>query len=125
MAVRSELRFRLPNSPGTLARVTTLLAAEQVRLVAVSLDQAGLVRLVVDNPSHAAAALARDHVAVDERDVIVTSVAARSIGALLQSVASTGVNVEYAYASTMDAEGMIALVLGVDDAQRASAAAGI
>ena len=125
MAVRAELRFRLPNSPGSLARIASLLATEQIRILALSLEASGLTRLIVDNPSHASAALAREHVAVEQRDVIYTTVAARSIGALLNGAAAAGVNVEYAYASTMDAEGMVALVIGVDDAHRASAAAGI
>lgn len=125
MAVRPQLQFRLPNSPGSLARVLAVLAAEQVRVLALSLESSGLARLIVDNPSHAAAALARDHIAVEQRDVIHTMVAARSIDALLRSVAAAGVNVEYAYMSTVDAGGMAALVLGVENAQRASAAAGI
>jgi hypothetical protein len=125
MAIRAELHFRLPNSPGSLARVASRLAADQVRILALSLDATGLTRLIVDNPAHAAVSLADEHVAVEQRDVIYTTVAARSVGALLRSAAAAGVNIEYAYASTIDAEGMIALVLGVENAQRASSAAGI
>ncbi len=125
MAVRPELRFRLPNSPGALARVTRLLAAERVRVLALSLESSGLARLVVDNPLHAAGVLTREHVAVEQRNVIYTTVAARSIGSLLTSVASAGLNLDYAYASSLDADALVALVLGVEDAERASSAAGI
>ena len=125
MAVRPQLQFRLPNSPGALARVMAALASEQVRVLALSLESSGLTRLIVDNPSRAAAALAGEHVAVEQRDVIYTTVAARSLGALLQSVAAAGVNIDYAYTSALDGGGMAALVLGVENAQRASAAAGL
>lgn len=125
VAVRSELRFRLPNSPGALARVVDLLGTEQVRVLALSLEPSGLLHLVVDNPARAATALERELVAVEQRNVICTMVAMRSIGSLLASAASAGINIEYAYASTGDADWMVALVLGVDDAQRAASAAGL
>jgi hypothetical protein len=125
MAVRPELRLRLPNSPGALARITRILAADHVRILAFSLESSGLLRFVADNPSRATAALAREHAAAEERDVIVTVVASRSIDAVLTAVASAGVNVEYAYASRLDQDGMVTLVLGVEDAQRASTAAGL
>jgi hypothetical protein len=125
MAVRPELRFRLPNSPGALARVTALLSAEQIRLLALSLESTGLVHLIVDNPSHAAAALSREHYSVEQHDVIYTLVAARSVGSILTAAAASGINIDYAYTSSPDADGMLALVLGVENAQRAAAAAGL
>ena len=125
MAVRPELRLRLPNSPGALARITRILAADQVRVLAFSLESNGLLRFVADNPSRALAALAREHAAPEQHDVIVTVVASRSIDSVLTAAAAAGVNVEYAYASRLDQDGTVALVLGVEDAQRAATAAGL
>jgi hypothetical protein len=125
MAVRPELRLKLPNSPGALARITRVLADDQVRILAFSLESNGLLRLVTNNPPRAVAALAREHVAVEQHDVVVTTVAVRSVSSVLASAASAGVNLEYAYASTVDQDAMVLLVLGVDDAQRAAAAAGL
>lgn len=125
MAVRPELRVRLANSPGALARVAAVLSAERVRILALALDSSGLLRLVVDNPLHAAAALTEAHLAVQQHDVIYTTVGVKSVHALLQTIAGAGVNIEYAYASASDVDGLVALVIGVDDAQRAAYAAGV
>jgi hypothetical protein len=125
VAVRPEIRFRLPNSPGSLARITTLLEGERVGLLALSLESNGLLRLIVDNPVRAIDALKNEHVTVQQSDVIHTMVAARSIAAVLRGIADAGVNVDYAYTSSPDAAGVVALVLGVEDAMRAASAAGL
>jgi hypothetical protein len=125
MAVRPELRLRLPNSPGALARVARILADDQVKILAFSLESNGLLRFIADNPSRAAAALAREHAPVAQEDVIVSVVAGRSVDSVLKSAAAAGVNIEYAYASSLDQDSMILLVLGVEDAQRAAALAGL
>jgi hypothetical protein len=44
---------------------------------------------------------------------------------VLTLAAQAGVNVEYAYASTAEGNATASVVLGVDNAQRASAAAGL
>ena len=125
MAIRTELQVRLPNSPGSLAKVTSVLISHQVRIIALSLEASGIARLLVDNPEGAYGALTQDHMRVDKRDVIYALVAGRSIPALLRSIGEAGVNLDYVYASSLDTDGMTALVLGVEDAVRASAAAGI
>ena len=81
----------------------------------------------MDNHVHAAGVLREHHHKVTERDVIVTTIA-NAPGALaptLRLVADASVNVEYAYAGAAEGSAMASVVLGVDDAQRASAAAGI
>lgn len=127
MPTRTELSLRLPNSPGALAAVCRLLGDERVGIQALSLDGAGLLRLVVDNHVHGAAVLREHHHEVAERDVIVTSVSnvPGSGAAVLRLVASAGVNVDYAYGGGPDGAGAALLVLGVEEAQRASAAAGV
>ena len=129
LMIRTEIQIRLPNSPGSLARVAALLAAEKVRILALSLESGGTARLVVDNVERAAHALAQEHLRVEKRDVLFTRVSARSLGSLLTAAADAGVNLEYLYASSAegspDANGVMAVVLGVDDAMSASVAAGI
>src|SRR5437763_4151061 len=125
--IRTELALRLPNTPGALADVCRLLSDERVNILAMTLEPAGQLRLVVDNHVHAAGVLREHHHQVSERDVIVTSVP-NTPGALapaLRLVADANVNVEYAYSGAPDAGPVALVVLGVDDAPRASAAAGI
>jgi hypothetical protein len=125
--IRTELSLRLPNSPGALAGVCRLLSNERVNIAALALDATGQLRLVVDNHVHGAAVLREHHHQVTERDVIVTAVS-NTPGALapaLRLVSDANVNIEYAYGAGPETGPMATVVLGVDDAERASAAAGI
>src|ERR1700687_2562296 len=81
MAIRTELNLRLANSPGALSGVFALLSDERVNILAMALEGAGQLRLVVDNHVHGAAVLREHHHQVTERDVIVMAVA-NSPGAL-------------------------------------------
>ena len=127
MAIRTELNLRLPNSPAALSSVCGLLSDERVGILALSLDAAGHLRLVVDNHVHGAAVLRDRHHQVTERDVIVMSLsnAPGSLVPALRLVGDANVNVEYAYGGAADGSPTATVVLGVDDAQRAAAAAGV
>jgi hypothetical protein len=127
MAIRTELSLRLPNSPAALAGVCRLLYTERVNVLAMSLDPSGQLRLVVDNNLHAASVLRDRHYAVTERPVIVLALS-NSPGALAQAlilVGQAGVNVDYAYGGAAEGAPGAAVVLGVEDAQRAASRAGV
>jgi hypothetical protein len=125
--IRTELALRLPNSPGALASVCQLLSDERVNIVAMAIDTSGNVRMVVDNHVHGAAVLREQRYQVAERDVIQLSVpnAPGSLAPALRLVADAGVNVEYAYGGASEGSPMAAIILGVQDALRAAAAAGV
>jgi hypothetical protein len=125
--IRIELSLRLPNTPGALAGVCRLLSDERVNIAAMTLEPGGQLRLVVDNHVHAAGVLREHHHQVAERDVILTSMPnlPGALAPALRLVADANVNVEYAYSGAAEGSGMASVVLGVDDAQRAAAAAGI
>ena len=71
--------------------------------------------------------LREQHHQVALRDVIVLSVpnGPGSLAPALRLVADAGVNVEYAYGGATDGAPMAAVVVGVEDALRAAAAAGV
>src|ERR1051326_6716160 len=127
MAIRTELNFRLPNSPGALAGVCALLSTERVNILAMALEGGGHLRLVVDNHVHGAAVLREHHHQVTERDVIVTSVANApgALGPPLRLLADARINVEYAYGAAPEGSATAIVIVGVDDALRASATAGV
>ena len=127
MAIRIEVNLRLPNSPGAFASVARLLSDERVNIVAMALDSTGQLRLVLDNHVHGAAVLREHHHQVTERDVIVTSIpnAPGALAPVLRLVGDASVNVEYAYGGAAEGSPTATLVLGVEDAARASAAAGV
>jgi len=125
--IRTELSLRLGNSPGALGGVCRLLSDERVNVLAMGLESNGQLRLLVDNHVHAAAVLREHHHQVTERDVIVTTVpnAPGALAPALKLVSDADINVEYAYGGGSDGAPTAVIVLGVEDAQRAAAAAGV
>jgi hypothetical protein len=125
--IRTELSLRLGNSPGALAGVSRLLSDERVNILALMLEAGGQLRLVVDNHVHGAAVLRDHHHQVTERSVIVTSVpnTAGALAPTLKLVADADVNIEYAYGGSAEGAPIATIVIGVADAQRAAAAAGV
>ena len=119
MAIRTELNVRLPNSPGALAGVCSLLADQRVNVVAMVVEGGGQLRLVVDNHVHGAAILREHH------HQVAVSNTPGSLAPALRLISDAGVNIEYAYGSGSEISLMASIVLGVDDAQRAAAAAGV
>lgn len=91
------------------------------------LDAGGQLRLVVDNHTHAAAILREHHHQVAERDVIVTSLpnTPGALASALRLVNDASINLDYAYSGAADDGPMATVVLGVEDATRAGAAAGL
>jgi hypothetical protein len=126
MPVRPEIMLRLPNSPGALADVCRLLAAEHVGILACMVEPSSRARLIVDNPLRAEAVLRERHPQVEMRDVVALRVA-NAHGALaevLGLMSQAGVNIEYAYTGVGEHGAGALAVVGVDDPMRAAAAAG-
>jgi hypothetical protein len=127
MAIRTELSLRLQNTPGAFARVSQLLDHEQIDIVALTLEAGGVLRLVVDNPLHAAGILREQQYRVEEHDVLYVSLPndAGALAAVARMLAAAGINVEYSYGTAIEGHAMASVVVGVADAQRASTAAGL
>jgi len=124
--IRTELSLRLPNSPGALAGICRLLSTEHVNIVALALETSGRLHLIVDNPVRASGALASHHHQVSEQEVLFVAVGNEDGGVapILSLVSDAGVNVNYVYGAGAEGTGSTAIVIGVDDAMRASAAVG-
>ena len=127
MAIRRELSLRLQNSPGALARVCQTLADERVNVMALNVEAGGVLRLVTDNHVHAAGVLRDRQYEVEERDVLLVQVPndPGAFAAAARLLADGSVNLNYVYGAALEGQPIAAIVIGVDDAQRASAAAGI
>lgn len=122
-----ELTVRLANSPGTLGRVAQVLGGERINMLAMSVDPSGAMRLIVDNPVHAAGSLREQHYQVEERDVLYATVPNEpgSLARVVRMLADSAVNIDYAYATGVENVPMVAVIIGVADVQRASALTGI
>lgn len=127
MAIRTELNLKLPNSPGALAGVCRLLSNDRVNVLALSLDGAGQLRMVVDNHVHGGAILREHHHQVSERDVIVLALpnSPGGLATVLRLVSDANVNLEYAYGGGSEGGATASVVIGVDDPSKAAAAAGV
>ena len=126
MAIRTELTVHLQNTVGAASRVCQILAGERVNLLAFGLEVSGAMRMLVDNHVHGAAILREHHYQVEEREVLYTTMPNEpgALGRLTQLLAEAGINVEYLYGTAVEGHAMAAVVVGVPDARRASAAAG-
>ena len=127
MAIRTEISLKLPNSPGALGQVCRHLVDERINIHALSLESGGTLRLVVDNPLHAAGTLEDREYAVERRDVLFIQVP-NDPGALEKTagvLAGAGVNVDYLYASAVEDDPTAAIVAAVEDPQRAATATGL
>ncbi|HET9467180.1 MAG TPA: ACT domain-containing protein, partial [Vicinamibacterales bacterium] len=91
------------------------------------IDPSGHLRMVVDNPLHAANTLREQHYNVEERDVIYTTMPNEpgSLSRALRLIGEAGINVDYAYASGIDRVPMVGVVIAVADAQKAAYVAGL
>ena len=100
---------------------------ERVRVQAMMLDAAGMLRLVVDNPVRATGVLRDRRHVVTERDVIVTTVSSAPGGAAsaLALLRDGGVNIDYVWTAAAESASTTLVVIGVDDAVRASMTAGL
>jgi hypothetical protein len=124
--IRTELSLRLPNSPGALAGICRLLSDERVNILAMALESGGQLRMVVDNHVHGGAMLREHHHQVAERNVIVTTIPAPgALAPTLKLVSDARVNVEYAYGAGSEGSATATIVIGVENAERAAAAAGV
>ncbi len=127
MAIRTELSVRLQNSPGALSRVCQSLVDERVNIIALAVEGGGTLRMVVDNPLHAVGTLEEQEYSVEQRDVLFVQLPNEpgALGRAAQMLSNADVNVEYAYASALEDQTMAVVVVGVEDAQRASMSAGV
>jgi hypothetical protein len=127
MAIRTELVVRLQNSPGAVSRLCAVLAEARINVLAMSVEATGFLRAVVDNPIHAAGALRDQHYTVEERDVLYVTLPNEpgAGGKIARLIADAGVNIDYLYGSVVEGQPQAAVVIGVGDAARAAAAAGV
>ncbi|MBI4488491.1 MAG: ACT domain-containing protein [Deltaproteobacteria bacterium] len=124
MKVCRQLSVFLENKPGTLAQVSSALAARRINILAFSISDAvdhGVVRMVVSNPVQAAHILGDGGMMVVESDVVALDLPNKpgALARLADRLSKTRVNIEYAYGTTGGTRGKAQVILKVDNIQRA------
>jgi hypothetical protein len=120
-----DLTVILDDAPGALANLGDATAGANINIegmCATTSGGKGEIHILVDNPAATREALEGAGIDVSgERDVLVVEVEDRpgTMAAVARTLGDAGVNVNFAYATF----GGVKLVLGVDDLNKARAAA--
>ena len=127
MAIRSELTLRLQNSPGALHRVCEILREERINIVALSVESAGGLRIIVNNPQRAVSALKVCNYEVQVQDVLFLELS-HNLGRLEEAtrlLTNADVNIDYIYAVGLGNRINAAVVIGVENVVRAASLVGL
>ena len=121
-----QLSVFVENKIGRLSAVLDILKANDVDISALSLadtSEYGILRLVVDKPDEAVAALKAEGIMVKCTQVIAAAMddAPGGLAYLLSVLSEANVGIEYMYAFIGKAEGKAWTVLRVDDVDMATA----
>lgn len=118
--IDTQFAVFLDNRPGTLSRACQALAAAQINILALSVQDSvdhAVVRMIVDRPKEAEQVFARLPAAVQRRDVVFMDVPNQvgAIAHIAERLAAAGINLEYAYCTASTAHNGGALVLRTND----------
>jgi len=127
MAKYNTTQFSVPvlNVPGTMAKVTSLLAKEGINLLAVNTESLGdvaFIRFIPEKPEGVKRLLERAGFQVLETEVFYVEIANRAgeLNKLAKALGDAGVNILSVYATTT-AQDTAKVALAVDDVRKANA----
>lgn len=125
MAIRQLSAF-LENKPGALVAVTEALSRAGVDMRALSVADTqdfGILRLIVNDPDAARAALEAEGILITENPVVAVGVPDEpgALTNLVKLLAGEEINIEYLYAFLSPAKGRAFVTLRVADAEKAEA----
>ena len=117
----------LDNRPGSLSDVMGYLDKGQIKIFALSIADAGeygLIRMVTDNPEKATKILeeADFNLAKSKKNTEITAIlitAKDKIAKITNILGESGLNIEYAYSSAVHTDGRFALIVRVNDSDKA------
>ena len=117
----------LDNHPGSLSEVMAHLDKNQVRIFALSIadkGEFGLVRMITDDPSRSTKILedAGFNLAKSKKniEVIVIVITEKNhVSKITKVLSDNGLNIDYAYSSAVHLDGKFALILRVNELERA------
>ena len=117
----------LDNHPGSLSEVMGQLDQNQIKIFALSIAEAGefgLVRFIPEDPAKATKILedAEFNLAKSRKNIEVTValIAEKDrVSRITKVLGDSGLNIEYAYSSAVHTDGKFALVLRVNDLEKA------
>lgn len=115
-----QLSVFVANKPGRLAEITSIIAEKGINVRALSVSDTtdfGILRLIVDKPDKAEAALKDAGLTVSLTNVIAVAIpdVAGSFASVAKVLGDAKVTVDYIYAFVPRAEGLAYVILHVGD----------
>lgn len=119
-----QLSVFVEDQPGTLAAIANLLGEKGINIYALTLAEGlghGYVRMVVDKHDEAVKVLRAAEELTIERDVILLELSNQpgSLGRVGETLAASGVNLEYAYCAGGPSVDKGLVVVRADDSSKA------
>jgi hypothetical protein len=122
-----QISVFLDNKPGSLSEVLAHLDKSQIKIFALSIADAGefgLIRMITEDPDRATKILeeADLNLAKSRKNSEVTVILTTDndpISRITKILGDNGLNIEYAYSSAVHIDGKFALVLRVNDLNKA------
>lgn len=118
-----QLSIFLENRPGGLAKICGTLAGAGVNILALSIHDTvdhAIVRLLADRPVKALLLLEQHGLYILESDVVVMELDNRpgALAAAAQHLAHADINIEYAYCTATNGQGVGCLILKTEEMDR-------
>jgi hypothetical protein len=112
------------NKPGSLAKVTSILAREKINIRATTIatsDTFGVINMIVDDPNRAVKALTKENLMVTLKEVIAVVIDDRPGGLdkLTQCLHREQVNINNAYGFVLESLKTAIFVVDVDQKEKA------
>lgn len=123
-ALQRQLSVAIENQPGRLAAVSGLLAEKKINIEALCVIdnvEQGMVRMMVNDPAAARAALERAGIPVVEAEVLALELTDQlgKLARIASALGGAGINIEYAYASVDHAGARTRMILKTSRTRKA------
>ncbi len=124
MPIEKQLSVFIENKPGRLSQICTILAENQINIIAMSVHDTvdhAIVRLIVDNSNKALILLEKEEVYTITQDVVVLEIENRPgiISTIAKKLFRADINIEYAYCTAAKNQDFGCLVIKTKDAEQA------
>jgi hypothetical protein len=123
----TQVSVYLDNRPGSLSEAMNQLDRNQIEIFALSIADAGefgLVRMITEDPEKTTKVLEENdfNLAKSKKNTQVTAIfisEKNKISKITKILASMNLNIEYAYSSAVHIDGKIALILRINEVEKA------
>lgn len=123
MPIQKQLSVFIPNRPGLLARMCSILSEAKINIMALAVHDTvdnAVVRLLVDQPTKAILLMEQEELYVLEQEVVVLEIenSTGELTRIAQALAEADINIAYAYCTAVSRQETGCLVLKTDNPER-------